>query len=80
VSYRLGSGREVLQTIQSHLRNEEEQLTLALSWVYDLHLCEIQAYCPDLFADTSYVYQVKRNVMNRLMRDPIVQRLRESIT
>jgi hypothetical protein len=46
-----------------------------LSWTYGLRPQEIQARRPDLFPDVRRVYQVKRNLINRLQRDSVIQQL-----
>jgi DNA-directed RNA polymerase specialized sigma24 family protein len=63
------------QSVLSHLRGEEEEVIATLSWTYGLHPRQIQANRPDLFADVRRVYQVKRNILNRLLRDPEIRQL-----
>jgi DNA-directed RNA polymerase specialized sigma24 family protein len=57
------------RAITSRLQGEEEKVVAALSWTYGLRPSEIQARRPDLFPDVRRVYQVKRNILNRLQRD-----------
>jgi DNA-directed RNA polymerase specialized sigma24 family protein len=57
------------RAIISRLQGEEEKVVAALSWTYGLRPSEIQARRPDLFPDVRRVYQVKRNILNRLQRD-----------
>jgi RNA polymerase sigma factor (sigma-70 family) len=63
------------QAVLSHLRDEEDKVVAILSWTYGLRPQEIQARRPDLFPDVRRVYQVKRNLVNRLQRDSVIQQL-----
>ena len=60
--------------IRSVLRNEAEEVVMTLSWMYGLPPRQIQARHPELFATVQQVYQIKRNLLYRLARDPEVQR------
>jgi DNA-directed RNA polymerase specialized sigma24 family protein len=63
------------RAIASRLQGEEEKVVAALSWTYGLRPSEIQARRPDLFPDVRRVYQVKRNILNRLQRDCEIRKL-----
>lgn len=68
---------EVLtQAMRNRLEGEEEEVVALLSWKYGLRPREIQARRPDLFPSVKRIYQIKRNISNRLMRDPLIQQLR----
>jgi DNA-directed RNA polymerase specialized sigma24 family protein len=64
------------QAVLSHLRDEEDKVVAILSWTYGLRPQEIQARRPDLFPDVRRIYRVKRNLINRLQRDSVIQQLR----
>ncbi len=67
------------RAIASRLQGEEEKVVAALSWTYGLRPSEIQARRPDLFPDVRRVYQVKRNILNRLQRDCEIRKLARQI-
>jgi RNA polymerase sigma factor (sigma-70 family) len=61
--------------ILRRLQGEAEMVVARLSWVEGLSPREIQARKPDLFSKVERVYQVKRNILTRLQRDPEIQKL-----
>lgn len=63
------------RAVLSHLRSEEDKVVAILSWSYGLRPQEIQARHPDLFPDVRRIYRVKRNLVNRLLRDSVIQQL-----
>jgi hypothetical protein len=65
--------------VWSRLQSEAEVAVATLSWEYGLSPGEIQARRPDLFATIQQVYRTKRNILDRLMRDPDIQKLRQQI-
>lgn len=67
------------EAVMSRLRGEQEKAIAVLGWAYELSPREIQACRPDLFADVGRVYQVKRNLLNRLLRDPFIQQLLKAV-
>jgi DNA-directed RNA polymerase specialized sigma24 family protein len=73
-------GQVVADTIEwavmSRLQGEEEEVTAALSWTYGLRPRQIQVRRPDLFPNVRRIYEVKRNIVSRLLRDPEIQQLR----
>jgi hypothetical protein len=54
---------------------EQERTVLNESFMMDLPPRDIQARHPDLFANVNEVYSAKRNLLNRLQRNPDLQRL-----
>jgi DNA-directed RNA polymerase specialized sigma24 family protein len=69
--------REALEwAVWSRLRDEAEVVVATLSWEYGLSPREIQARRSDLFATVQQVYRIKRNILDRLSRDPDIQKLR----
>jgi RNA polymerase sigma factor (sigma-70 family) len=67
------------RAILNRLQNEAEAVVATLSWRYGLRPREIQRHRPDLFTDASQVCQVKRNILNRLLRDPYIRWLRQQM-
>lgn len=69
-------GEALIQSLLRRLQGEEEKVVAELSWMHGLQPHEIQASRPDLFPDATRIYQIKRNIVNRLARDPAIRRLR----
>jgi DNA-directed RNA polymerase specialized sigma24 family protein len=63
------------RVILSRLQGEEERTVALLSWAYDLPPRQILAQRPDLFSTIEHIYRVKRNMVDRLGRDPHLQQL-----
>jgi DNA-directed RNA polymerase specialized sigma24 family protein len=61
------------QTVSASTRNELETFVLQLSFLHDLKPSEIFAALPDQFESVNEVYQIKRNLLNRLRRNPAVR-------
>jgi hypothetical protein len=59
--------------VWSRLRGEAEMVVARLSWLDGLRPREIQARRSDLFANVRRVYRIKRNILERLLRDPDIQ-------
>lgn len=57
------------------VQNEAEEIVMTLSWFYGLPPRDIQAKYPHIFKTTQQVYQMKRNLINRLRRDPDFNKL-----
>jgi hypothetical protein len=70
------ASESLMRSLLRRLQGEEEEVVAVLSWMHGLQPQEIQARRPDLFADATRIYQIKRNIVNRLARDPMIQRLR----
>jgi DNA-directed RNA polymerase specialized sigma24 family protein len=69
------AGRELWQAVEQELRDESERLVAQLSFVSGLSPREIRARHPDRFAEVGVVYRLKRNVIDRLRRSPLIQEL-----
>jgi hypothetical protein len=69
----------LVRVVRGRLQGEEEMVVAALSWMYDFRPREIQMRRPDLFPDARRVYQVKRNILKRLRRDPELRQLWKSM-
>ena len=70
--------QEALQwAVWRRLQGEVEIVVATLNWRDALSPAEIQKCHPDLFPDVQRVYRVKRNILERLLRDPEIQNLRK---
>jgi hypothetical protein len=61
------------QTVEAELQDQPERLVAYLSFVLDLKPAEIASRHPASFADPADVYRVKRNVIDRLRRNPDIR-------
>jgi DNA-directed RNA polymerase specialized sigma24 family protein len=61
------------QMVVSLSKDEKEIVVLRCSFVYDLKPSEIYAAYPDLFKNLEELYRVKRNLLNRLRRNPTIR-------
>lgn len=61
--------------IWSRLQTEEETIVATLSWLHGLSPKEIQAHHSNLFTRVQDVYRIKRNILDRLLRDPDIQQI-----
>jgi DNA-directed RNA polymerase specialized sigma24 family protein len=59
------------------MRSEKEIIVLRYSYVYDFKPSEIYAAYPDEYESLDEVYRVKRNLLNRLRRNPMLRQFRE---
>jgi hypothetical protein len=66
---------ELWQLIMRITSSMDEQVIVRESLVYALPPRIIQARHPDMFADVTDVYRVKRNLINRYQRNRELQRL-----
>jgi DNA-directed RNA polymerase specialized sigma24 family protein len=64
-------------TIVGLMRSEKEILVLRYSYVYDLKPSEIYAAYPGKYESLDEVYRVKRNLLNRLRRNPMLRQFLE---
>jgi RNA polymerase sigma factor (sigma-70 family) len=64
--------------VEACCNDERERLLVRLVFVAGLKPRYIAERFPDLFHDVSEVYRVKRNLLDRLRRDPIMQDMREN--
>jgi hypothetical protein len=73
--------RQELWRIVAYLvLNEQEYIILVESFVLHLPPRLIQSRHPERFADVWLIYQAKRNLLNRLQRNPDLRRLYLSAT
>ena len=69
--------RHLWQIVMEEAHNKKESIVLQLSFLCGLKPAQIYAEYPDLFESVEEVYQVKRNCLNRLRRNPAMKRLRK---
>jgi DNA-directed RNA polymerase specialized sigma24 family protein len=60
-------------TVINLLQDDKELIVLKCSFLYDLKPSQIYAANPDRFENLDEVYRVKRNLLNRLRRNPILR-------
>jgi len=61
------------QTVANLLQDEKELIVLRCSFLYDLKPSQIYAANPGRFESLDEVYRVKRNLLNRLRRNPMMR-------
>jgi DNA-directed RNA polymerase specialized sigma24 family protein len=66
------------QIVISLLQDEKELIVVGSSFLYDLKPSEIYAAYPDQFESLGELYRVKRNLLNRLRRNPILRQFLSS--
>ncbi len=66
--------QELLRAIAAELHDEAERLVAHLCLVLDLKPREVYARHPDRFTGVADVYRVKRNLLDRLVRNPAIRR------
>ena len=64
---------ELWQLILQQLKDKKEQIVVYASFQLYLSPREIMAEYPDVFRDTSEIYQCKANVLARFARDPAIR-------
>jgi hypothetical protein len=71
----LGSlaGQQLWNLVMRELNDEAERTVAFLSFARDLKPAEIQRRHPELYASIADVYRVKRNLLERLRRNPDIQ-------
>jgi DNA-directed RNA polymerase specialized sigma24 family protein len=67
------SGQQLWDAITRELQDESERQVVLLSFARDLKPAEIAGRHPELFASVADVYRVKRNVIERLRRNPEIR-------
>ncbi len=67
------SGEQLWAVITRELQDEAEQKVAFLSFARDLKPAEIAARHPTLFASVADVYRIKRNIIERLRRNPEIR-------
>jgi DNA-directed RNA polymerase specialized sigma24 family protein len=55
------------------MQDEKERFVLQASFAYDLKPSEIYASKPEQFESKAEVYRIKRNLLNRLRRNPVLR-------
>jgi hypothetical protein len=68
------SRAEFWRYVTSHLHSEAERVVVVGSFVLAMKPGEIYDHRPDLFVDVNEVYNIKRNVLSRLSRNPELRR------
>jgi DNA-directed RNA polymerase specialized sigma24 family protein len=67
------ASEQLWDAIVKELQNEAEKRVVFLSFTRDMKPADIAERHPDLFKDVADVYRVKRNVIERLRRNPEVR-------
>jgi hypothetical protein len=67
------SGQQLWDTVNAELQDDAERTVALLSFARDLKPSEIAERHPELFATVADVYRVKRNVLERLRRNPVIR-------
>jgi DNA-directed RNA polymerase specialized sigma24 family protein len=70
---------QLWRCVEAVVATPQERTVLTESFVYDLPPRAIYARHSALFADVSEVYNVKRNLLGRLQRNPMIQELRAEL-
>jgi DNA-directed RNA polymerase specialized sigma24 family protein len=70
---------ELWRFVMARTTSAQEQIVLAESFVCDLPPRAIQVRHPDLFANVTMVYTIKRNLLNRLQRDCALRQLADEL-
>jgi hypothetical protein len=65
--------KRLWQMITSLLQDDKELIVIRYSFLYDLKPSEIYADNPDRFESLDELYRVKRNLLNRLRRNPMLR-------
>jgi hypothetical protein len=65
--------KRLWQMVIDQLKNEKELIVIRCSFLYDLKPSEIYAANIDQFESPEEVYKVKRNLLNRLRRNPMLR-------
>jgi hypothetical protein len=66
------AGEQLWATIAAELQDESERVVAYLSFTRDLKPSEIYSRHPSLYASIADVYRIKRNLLERLRRNPQV--------
>lgn len=69
------AGQQLWDTILGELHDEAERRVIFLSFARDLKPADIYRRHPTLYANVADVYRVKRNVLERLRRNPAIRAL-----
>jgi hypothetical protein len=71
------SGGELWRCVERALPDRRERLLLSLRYVQGYQPREVAAAYPDKFPTVAKVYQLERNILNRLRRHPALARWKE---
>ena len=66
--------RRLWEAVVKTAHNEKELIVICRSFLDGLKPAEIYAAHPELFECVGEVYQIKRNLINRLRRNPIIRK------
>ncbi|MDQ4078611.1 MAG: hypothetical protein M3220_20515 [Chloroflexota bacterium] len=72
--------QQVWEAVAARLRDEKEYLVVEAYFILDLKPREIYALYSDTFQDVQEIYRIKQNFLERMRRDPEIQRLGEEHT
>ena len=72
-------GRECADHIYGRLKDEEEKLVVYLSFELGLKPSQIAQRYPTLFSSAHQVSGVKEKIVLRLSKDPVLQKMYQSI-
>lgn len=64
--------------IEERCNDERDLLVARLTFVSGMKPSRIAELCPDLFVDVSQVHRVKRNLLDRLRRHPVLRSMHEN--
>jgi hypothetical protein len=67
------AGQQLWKLVMRELNDEAERVVAFLSFARDLKPAEIHRRHPELYASIGDVYRVKRNLLERLRRNPDIQ-------
>jgi len=67
------------QAMTERLNSAEEEVVARLSWQYGLAPRQVREHHPEMFPTVQRVYDLKKNILDRLLRDPYIQNLRKLI-
>ena len=70
--------KRLWQMVTSLLQDERELIVIRCSFLYDLKPSDIYAANPDRFESLDELYRVKRNLLNRLRRNPMFRQFLSS--
>jgi hypothetical protein len=67
------AGQQLWQAVQSELQNQNERIVAQLSFLRGLKPGEIYERHPTRYTDVGDVYRIKRNIVERLRRNPEIR-------
>jgi len=69
------TAQQIWTIVESHCNDDLEHLVARSIFLADLKPRHIAEQFPDLFPDVLEVYRIKRNLIGRLRRDPVLQEI-----